>query len=117
MCSYVVNDGKRLLYSTLCIYCICNLFTTYGMYKLCAYIYYDLVGLPSCRYLDVLKCMNLIKLFVMICCNFVFQCNWCLMSHPLNNEGNICKNKKSAWLSLEKIRAWVTFVRISLQMI
>jgi hypothetical protein len=39
------------------------------------------------------------------------------MSHPLNNEGNICKNKKSAWLSLEKIRAWVTFVRISLQMI
>ena len=37
----VVNDGKRLFYSTLCIYCICNLFTTYGMYKLCAYIYYD----------------------------------------------------------------------------
>jgi hypothetical protein len=29
MCSYVVNNGKRLLYSTLCIYCICNLFVTY----------------------------------------------------------------------------------------
>jgi hypothetical protein len=31
--------------------------------------------------------------------------------------GNICKNKKSVWLSLWKIRAWVTFVRISTNLV